>query len=128
MNSPTLELSLKKIENIGTDLERMKKQVSGEVLNEIRKALSENKNIMILGETGSGKKTFNDFILDHFRNCGKLQKTISIKEIREGKEIAQMIDIFFDESIYGKLRYIFGLNLSYDGILKEEYPPLKRQF
>lgn len=116
----------KKIENIGTDLERMKKQVSGEVLNEIRKALSENKNIMILGETGSGKKTFNDFILDHFRNCGKLQKTISIKEIREGKEIAQMIDIFFDESIYGKLRYIFGLNLSYDGILKERISTVEK--
>ena len=114
-----------KVENIGTDPERMKKQVSGEILNEIRKALSENKNIMILGETGSGKETFNDFILDHFRNCGRLRKTISIKEIRKGKEIVQMIDIFFKpiyenhKYVLGLNLYIFGLNLSYDGILKE---------
>jgi hypothetical protein len=107
-----------KVENIGTDPERMKKQVSEEVLNEIRKALSENKNIMILGETGSGKETFNDFILDHFGSYRRLRKTISIKEIRKGKEIAQMIDIFF-KPIYEKHKYIFGLNLSYDGILKE---------
>ena len=110
----------KKIENIGTDPKRMKKQVSREVLNEIRKALSENKNIMILGETGSGKETFNDFILDHFGSYRRLRKTISIKEIRKGKEIVQMINIFFDESVYGKHKYIFGLNLSYDGILKEK--------
>lgn len=109
----------KKIENIGTDPKRMKKKISREVLNEIRKALSENKNIMILGETGSGKETFNDFILDHFGSYRRLRKTISIKEIREGKEIVKMINIFFDESVYGKHKYIFGLNLSYDGILKE---------
>lgn len=109
----------KKIENIGTDPKRMEKQLSGEVLNEIRKALSENKNIMILGETGSGKETFNDFILDHFGSYRRLRKTISIKEIREGKEITEMINIFFDESVYRKHKYIFGLNLSYDGILKE---------
>lgn len=108
-----------KIENIGTDPERMKKQVSGEVLNEIRKALSENKNIMILGETGSGKETFNDFILDYFGSYRRLRKTVSIKEIRGGKKISQMIGIFFDESVYGKHKYIFGLNLSYDGISKE---------
>lgn len=108
-----------KVENIGTDPERMKKRVSGEILNEIRKALSENKNIMILGKTGSGKETFNDFILDHFGSYRRLRKTISIKEIREGKEIAQMINIFFDESVYGRHKYIFGLNLSYDGISKE---------
>ena len=105
-----------KIENIGTDPKRMKKQISREVLNEIRKALSKNKNIMILGKTGSGKETFNDFILDYFRDYGRLRKTISIKEIRKGKEIVQMIDIFF-KPIYEK--YIFGFNLSYDGILKE---------
>lgn len=115
----------KKIENIGTDPKRMKKQVSREVLNEIRKALSENKNIMILGETGSGKETFNDFILDYFRDYGRLRKTISIKEIRKGKEIVQMIDIFFKpiyenhKYVLGLNLYIFGLNLSYDGILKE---------
>lgn len=115
----------KKIENIGTDPKRMKKQVSREVLNEIRKALSENKNIMILGETGSGKETFNDFILDYFRDYGRLRKTISIKEIRRGKEIVQMIDIFFKpiyenhKYVLGLNLYIFGLNLSYDGILKE---------
>ena len=109
----------KKIENIGTDPKRMEKQVSREVLNEIRKALFENKNIMILGKSGSGKETFNDFILDHFGSYRRLRKTISKKEIREGKEITQMIDIFFDESVYRKHKYIFGLNLSYDGILKE---------
>lgn len=109
----------KKIENIGTDPERMEKQVSGEVLNEITKALSENKNIMILGEAGSGKETFNDFILDHFGSYRRLRKTISKNEIRNGEEIVRMIDIFFDESVYGKHKYIFGLNLSYDGILKE---------
>lgn len=115
----------KKIENIGTDPKRMKKQVSREVLNEIRKALSENKNIMILGKTGSGKETFNDFILDYFRDYGRLRKTISIKEIRKGKEIVQMIDIFFKpiyenhKYVLGLNLYIFGLNLSYDGILKE---------
>ena len=109
----------KKIENIGTDPKRMEKQLSREVLNEIRKALSENKNIMILGETGSGKETFNDFILDHFGSYRRLRKTISMKEIREGKEIAEMINIFFDESVYRKHKYIFGLNLSYDGISKE---------
>lgn len=109
----------KKIENIGTDPKRMEKQVSREVLNEIRKALSENKNIMILGKTGSGKETFNDFILDYFGSYRRIRKTISIKEIREGKEIAEMINIFFDESVYRKHKYIFGLNLSYDGILKE---------
>ena len=109
----------KKIENIGTDPERMEKQVSREVLNEIRKALFENKNIMILGKSGSGKETFNDFILDHFGSYRRLRKTIPTKEIREGKEITQMIDIFFDESVYRKHKYIFGLNLSYDGILKE---------
>lgn len=114
-----------KIENIGTDPKRMKKQISREVLNEIRKALSENKNIMILGKTGSGKKTFNDFILDYFRDYGRLRKTISIKEIRKGKEIVQMIDIFFKpiyenhKYVLGLNLYIFGLNLSYDGILKE---------
>ena len=110
----------KKIENIGTDPKRMKKKISREVLNQIRKAISENKNIMILGETGSGKETFNDFILDHFGSYRRLRKTISIKEIRNGKEIVQMINIFFDESVYGKHKYIFGLNLSYDGILKEK--------
>lgn len=115
----------KKIENIGTDPKRMKKQVSREVLNEIRKALSENKNIMILGKTGSGKETFNDFILDYFRDYGRLRKTISIKEIRKGKEIVQMIDIFFKpiyenhKYVLGLNLYIFGLNLSYDRILKE---------
>lgn len=114
-----------KIENIGTDPKRMKKQISREVLNEIRKALSENKNIMILGKTGSGKETFNDFILDYFRDYGRLRKTISIKEIRKGKEIVQMIDIFFKpiyenhKYVLGLNLYIFGLNLSYDGILKE---------
>lgn len=114
-----------KIENIGTDPKRMKKQISREVLNEIRKALSENKNIMILGKTGSGKETFNDFILDYFRDYGRLCKTISIKEIRKGKEIVQMIDIFFKpiyenhKYVLGLNLYIFGLNLSYDGILKE---------
>ena len=114
-----------KIENIGTDPKRMKKQISREVLNEIRKALSENKNIMILGKTGSGKKTFNDFILDYFRDYGRLRKTVSIKEIREGKEIVRMIDIFFKpiyenhKYVLGLNLYIFGLNLSYDGILKE---------
>lgn len=114
-----------KIENIGTDPQRMKKQISREVLNEIRKALFENKNIMILGETGSGKETFNDFILDYFRDYGRLRKTISIKEIRKGKEIVQMIDIFFKpiyenhKYVLGLNLYIFGLNLSYDGILKE---------
>lgn len=109
----------KKIENIGTDSKRMENQISKEVLNEIRKALSKNKNIMILGKTGSGKETFNDFILDHFGSYRRLRKTVSIKEIREGKEIAEMFNIFFDESVYGKHKYIFGLNLSYDGILKE---------
>lgn len=114
-----------KIENIGTDPKRMKKQISREVLNEIRKALSKNKNIMILGKTGSGKETFNDFILDYFRDYGRLRKTISIKEIRKGKEIVQMIDIFFKpiyenhKYVLGLNLYIFGLNLSYDGILKE---------
>lgn len=114
-----------KIENIGTDPKRMKKQISREVLNEIRKALSENKNIMVLGKTGSGKETFNDFILDYFRDYGRLRKTISIKEIRKGKEIVQMIDIFFKpiyenhKYVLGLNLYIFGLNLSYDGILKE---------
>ena len=109
----------KKIENIGTDPKRMENQISKEVLNEIRKALSENKNIMILGKTRSGKETFNDFILDHFGSYRRLRKTVSIKEIRNGKEIVQMINIFFDESVYRKHKYIFGLNLSYDGILKE---------
>ena len=106
----------------------MKKQVSRKILNEIRKALSENKNIMILRETGSGKETFNDFILDHFGSYRRLRKTVSIKEIREGKEIVKMIDFFFDKSVYGKYKYIFGLNLSYDGILKEKYPLLKNQY
>ena len=109
----------KKIENIGTDPKRMEKQLSREVLNEIRKALSGNKNIMILGKSGSGKETFNDFILDHFGSYRRLRKTISKKEIRNGKEIVQMINIFFDESVYRKHKYIFGLNLSYDGISKE---------
>lgn len=109
----------KKIENIGTDPKRMEKQLSREVLNEIKKALFKNKNIMILGKTGSGKETFNDFILDHFGSYRRLRKTISIKEIREGKKIAEIINIFFDESVYRRHKYIFGLSLSYDGILKE---------
>ena len=73
----------------------------------------------MLRKTGSGKETFNDFILDHFGSYRRIRKTISIKEIREGKEIAEIINIFFDESVYRKHKYIFGLNLSYDGILKE---------
>ncbi|NWQ03482.1 hypothetical protein, partial [Escherichia coli] len=66
-----------------------------------------------------------DFILDYFRDYGRLRKTISIKEIRKGKEIVQMIDIFFKpiyenhKYVLGLNLYIFGLNLSYDGILKE---------
>lgn len=116
----------KKIENIGTDPKRMEKQVSREVLNEIRKALFENKNIMILGKSGSGKETFNDFILDHFGSYRRLRKTISKKEIRNGKEIVQMINIFFDESVYRKHKYIFGLNLSYDGILKERISVIEK--
>ena len=107
-----------KIKNIGTDPERMKNQVSREVLNEIRKALSENKNIMILGETGSNKETFNDFILDFFANDKMLKNTFQVKETISGKNIFEMLKGYFTKT--SPKKYIFELNFSVDNFEKDK--------